>query len=313
MSKFTNVMSSLGGPIGGAIGVIGNFISGNQMAEAQRSANQANLELAKYSYDKNLEQWNRENQYNSPAAQMERYKRAGLNPNLIYSQQNTAGGSPQMSAPQIAPVTGHAQGLQNAFNTISQMANFVLGLERQKAEIAKIHADTHSVEYMNRLNDYFYNDEVAQRNRDYSFKDFMYQLNTAQKGAEWDFRKSELQNLVALLPYEFDYKKAKLATDAKNYTDLMTARLRGMNASAALAEENKNLAHLRGIELSAKLPFVARLMAAQIAGQEFLNTIRDNAGNHTWRNFGFSSKYFNLNLGGISDAFKDLFNYFTGE
>lgn len=309
-SKFLDFMSGVGGPV---IGAIGNFISGNQMAEAQREANQANLELAKYSYDQNLKQWNRENEYNSPAAQMERYKKAGLNPNLIYSQQNTAGGSPQMSAPQIAPVTGQAKGLANAFNTVSQMANFVLGLERQKAEIAKIHADTHSVEYMNKLNDYFYNDEVAQRNRAYSFQDFMYQLNTQKNSSEWDFRKSQLANLAALLPYEFDYKKEKLLTDFNNYQPLMTARLRGMNASAALAEENKNLAHLRGLELSAKLPFVARLMAAQIAGQEFLNTIRDNAGNHTWRNFGFSSKYFNLNLGGIADAFKDLFNYFTGD
>lgn len=298
---------------GSAIGAIGNVVGGLMQGHAQREANRANMELAKYSYDKNLEQWNRENEYNSPSAQMERYKAAGLNPNLIYSQQNTAGNSPQMSTPQIAPVTGPAQGLTNAFNTISQMANFVLGLERQKAEIAKIHADTHSVEYMNRLNDYFYNDEVAQRNRAYSFQDFMYQLNTQKNSAEWDFRKSQLANLAALLPYEFDYKKEKLLTDYNNYNPLMTARLRGLNAQAALAEENKNLAHLRGLELSAKLPFVARLMAAQIAGQEFLNTIRDNAGNHTWRNFGFSSKYFNLNLGGVADAFKDLFNYFTGD
>ncbi|AYP28871.1 MAG: DNA pilot protein [Microviridae sp.] len=305
--------SIVSGLANGVVGAVGNIIAGNQQAKAQKAANQANMELAKYSYDKNLEQWNRENAYNSPAAQMQRYRDAGLNPNLIYSQQNTAGSSPQMSAPQIAPVTGQAQGLQNAFNTISQMANFVLGLERQKAEIAKIHADTHSIEYMNKLNDYFYNDEVAQRNRNYSFQDFMYQLNTKKNSAEWDFRKSQLANLAALLPYEFDYKKEKLLTDYNNYQDLMTARLRGMNASASLAEENKNLAHLRGLELSAKLPFVARLMAAQIAGQEFLNTIRDNAGNHTWRNFGFSSKYFNLNLGGVADAFKDLFNFFTGD
>lgn len=37
-----------------------------------------------------LDMWNLTNQYNSPAAQMQRYQDAGLNPNLIYSQQNTA-------------------------------------------------------------------------------------------------------------------------------------------------------------------------------------------------------------------------------
>lgn len=35
-----------------------------------------------------LSDWNMMNEYNSPAAQMQRFKAAGLNPNLIYGQQN---------------------------------------------------------------------------------------------------------------------------------------------------------------------------------------------------------------------------------
>ena len=46
-----------------------------------------------------LEDWNRENAYNSPAAQMQRYREAGLNPNLIYGQSDTSGG---MASPSIA-------------------------------------------------------------------------------------------------------------------------------------------------------------------------------------------------------------------
>lgn len=37
-----------------------------------------------------LDDWNRNNEYNSPAAQMARYRDAGLNPNLIYGQSNQA-------------------------------------------------------------------------------------------------------------------------------------------------------------------------------------------------------------------------------
>jgi hypothetical protein len=37
-----------------------------------------------------LTNWNRQNEYNSPQAQMRRFKEAGLNPNLIYGQQNVA-------------------------------------------------------------------------------------------------------------------------------------------------------------------------------------------------------------------------------
>lgn len=35
-----------------------------------------------------LDMWNRQNQFNSPEAQMQRFKDAGLNPNLIYGQGN---------------------------------------------------------------------------------------------------------------------------------------------------------------------------------------------------------------------------------
>jgi hypothetical protein len=48
-----------------------------------------------------LQDWNRQNAFNAPKQQMQRYKEAGLNPNLIYTQQNTAG--PVRSTDAIAP------------------------------------------------------------------------------------------------------------------------------------------------------------------------------------------------------------------
>lgn len=69
----------------------------NQKLAAQQ--NQYNRENAEWAYQKNLEQWQRENEYNSPAAQMRRYQEAGLNPNLAYGQSNTAASSPTISAP----------------------------------------------------------------------------------------------------------------------------------------------------------------------------------------------------------------------
>lgn len=80
-----------------------------QIAENEKSR-EHNLMLAKMQNKWNLEQyqrerqdtladWNRENVYNSPAAQMQRYMAAGLNPNLIYNQSNTSG---SLSSPSIA-------------------------------------------------------------------------------------------------------------------------------------------------------------------------------------------------------------------
>lgn len=42
-------------------------------------------EQATTAYDRQIEQWNRQNAYDSPSAQMQRFIEAGLNPNLIYS------------------------------------------------------------------------------------------------------------------------------------------------------------------------------------------------------------------------------------
>lgn len=66
--------------------------------------------LEMYSRQRNdaLTDWNSQNEYNSPAAQMQRYKDAGLNPHLIYGQSHTAAPvrsvnaeTPKAQAPQI--------------------------------------------------------------------------------------------------------------------------------------------------------------------------------------------------------------------
>lgn len=61
----------------------------------------ANKELAKYTNEMNIANWERQNAYNTPAAQMQRYKEGGLNPNLIYGQgtPGNAGSLPNYSQP----------------------------------------------------------------------------------------------------------------------------------------------------------------------------------------------------------------------
>lgn len=60
-------------------------------------ANKAEAELA---YQRQMEMWGIQNQYNSPAAQMQRFLDAGLNPHLIYGQGNAGNSS---STPQYNP------------------------------------------------------------------------------------------------------------------------------------------------------------------------------------------------------------------
>lgn len=65
---------------------------------------QANMELAEFGFQKNLDMWNRQNAYNHPSSQMERLKQAGLNPNLVYGNGvvgNSAGTMPQYQTPRV--------------------------------------------------------------------------------------------------------------------------------------------------------------------------------------------------------------------
>ena len=74
--------------------------------------NKAQKKTALEMYDRQrtdaLADWNRQNDYNTPKAQMSRFKEAGLSPHLIYGQTNTAPAvrssdtkMPNFTAPQI--------------------------------------------------------------------------------------------------------------------------------------------------------------------------------------------------------------------
>ncbi|AXL14927.1 DNA pilot protein [Microviridae sp.] len=88
------------------VGQFFNSIIGRRASVKNTQATiQANKELAQYAYSKDLEQWNRSNQYNAPSEQMARLKEAGLNPNLVYGNGsvvgNTSGQQPKYNAPTV--------------------------------------------------------------------------------------------------------------------------------------------------------------------------------------------------------------------
>lgn len=147
-SNIVNAVSSVSGVgslISGGASLIGGMISGNQQAKAQREANQTNLQinretneanakLASQQNEWNIAQWQRENEYNSPAAQMQRYREAGINPAFALGQGNITSGlassvqSADLANQQSTSVmpedmsSGLSQGFQGLANAISQYA-----------------------------------------------------------------------------------------------------------------------------------------------------------------------------------------------
>lgn len=134
------------GFIGGLLGNAQQSANIDNQISAQKSENQKNRDynflLAQQQNQWNLEQWMRENDYNSPKEQMQRFRDAGLNPDLMMANgaQNLSASSPQMSSG--APSS--PADLSNLANkpTLSQVIDKALNSELLSSQTKKNLAET---------------------------------------------------------------------------------------------------------------------------------------------------------------------------
>lgn len=88
-------------PVGAiAAGLIGTAIAAGGSAGASAIGNSGKKKSQARANQYNIEAWNRQNAYNDPSSQMERLRKAGLNPNMIYGTgANAAVGNADKQAP----------------------------------------------------------------------------------------------------------------------------------------------------------------------------------------------------------------------
>lgn len=97
-----SVLSPIAGLISGGLDMLSQRMQNKWQSQQATLQNQRQMELSKYQYQQQKEMFNLANQYNTPASQMQRYKDAGLNPNLIYGQ-GTSGNAPNVLPQYKAP------------------------------------------------------------------------------------------------------------------------------------------------------------------------------------------------------------------
>ena len=131
MSKFMD--STVGGAIaGGMMDGIGSLITiGAQKAAATKA------------YNRQKEFWNMQNAYNTPKAQMDRLRAAGLNPALMYGQGNV-GNAQGLSSVSKADITGPKLAQSAAAGAQMSLVNAQRKLfeDQAKAQKAKAFADS---------------------------------------------------------------------------------------------------------------------------------------------------------------------------
>lgn len=108
----------------------------------------------------NRQQWDAQNEYNTPAEQMKRYRAAGINPNMIYgSGQSSAGNAGAIAPFQANPVST---------NDLLQAANAISVIKNTEANARKANAEAIGAELNNALHStqlQYYGSSMALENR----------------------------------------------------------------------------------------------------------------------------------------------------
>lgn len=149
--QFVNEGANNGGGSGGgvinaiaALAAAGASIySSAQQRKNTKDTIRANQSLAEYQYSKDLEMWNRANEYNSPLSQMQRFAAAGLNPNMMYSQGNA--GNSASSMPHYNAPTVDYRGMPTLLN-LPEMLGIYQDFAMRSAQIDSIRAQTENTD-----------------------------------------------------------------------------------------------------------------------------------------------------------------------
>lgn len=133
--------------LGAGLNFLTDSQNSNKMAEMSKYNTDATIaaqkEMADKAYSRNLEQWNRENAYNSPTEQMLRLKRAGMNPMLLAGSGSIGANSAArgQAAPTYNPSYNYQAAMTPKIDTMGLMSS-VQDLAMGKAQINKVKEET---------------------------------------------------------------------------------------------------------------------------------------------------------------------------
>lgn len=123
--------------IGTGSSIVNSLLGQGQAKKNMQRQFDHNKEMAELEYQRNLELWNKQNAYNTPEAQMERFSKAGLNKNLIYGQ-GSPGNAQNISSYQVDKTDMQQVPALNVGDTLSQYNTFRIA----NAQVDNIKAQT---------------------------------------------------------------------------------------------------------------------------------------------------------------------------
>lgn len=228
----------------------GNYVyKEGKLGKSTDRTNKANLAIARetnaYNYllaakqnDWNVEQWNRENAYNTPSAQRQRLLDAGLNPNLMLDggDAGNARGLDSANYANAQPTTmqNPAQeklGLLQSIQGVLQSANeTAMQYAKQRSEIANLDSQTNAQNIQNSYLRAFLDKNLEKLGHDTTTSKWM------SKNSEETYAKTWLDNNY-MLNYGFKQGRLQNNLTAQTISNLMTEQAFTSERSNLLQKE----------------------------------------------------------------------------
>lgn len=169
--------------ISSASSLLGGLFGGKANQSAQDKANATNLQIARETNQNQYQMFQEQNAfnermynqmqaYNTPAAQMQRYSDAGINPYIAAGNVQTGNAqsalqsaqAPQLQMAQVAPALGMGDAIQNSF---SQIGNVISQYAQNELALSQAQKNRSEAGWVDRLNGAQLNKMSAETNNLY--------------------------------------------------------------------------------------------------------------------------------------------------
>lgn len=228
---------------GSVISDIGDELSGNTPKDLQQDAQNWNAYQAQLNrdfqreeriaaQDFNLEMWNKQNEYNSPAAQVERLRAAGINPNSVFGNGTLVGNN--NSSVTTSPMSGAVAAPTSPISTDAMLKN---------ATLANIMAQTAKTNSETDLNSQAYN--WNQATEDIRYKQMVNLDKKTQEEIDTLIQDREIQKDIAVLMKSKTSEEINLIrqqlVNLRNENAHILAQIAETHARTANIEKNTQL------------------------------------------------------------------------
>lgn len=208
----------------------------NSQAQAQQNRDSQIYSKQMYEVQKqdNLKFWNMQNEYNSPEQQMARFRKAGLNPNLIYGQGNS-GPAGNVQTPDVQPVQFRSPEWGNGLQTagLALMNQYDIDIKQATRDNLLDQNTVIEQEKLLKMAQTLATLTGAERQK------FQLEFDRELRNTSADFRKAQLKNMIVGtdLAINRDRREERMTTSNINEAAQRVANMKIQNATSKLEQD----------------------------------------------------------------------------